>query len=84
METLNKRILVALLDMAQNDIPASVNMLSLELGETRARVADCLNHLALEDLVNPETMRLTFVGLMHATGLRARLVREELEKTAAA
>ena len=69
METLNKTLLVTLLDLAQNDVPASVACLAKELGLTRAQVAIGLNRLAEDGLVRPETIRLTILGLMRAVGL---------------
>jgi Mn-dependent DtxR family transcriptional regulator len=72
METLNSILLVTLLEMAQNDEPASVSRLARELDLTRAEVATRLNQLSKLGLVRAETIRLTFVGLMRATGLRAR------------
>jgi Mn-dependent DtxR family transcriptional regulator len=71
METLNKILLVTLLDLAQNDVPASVARLATELGVTRAQVAVGLNELSERGLVRPDTIRLTFVGLMSAAGLRS-------------
>ena len=71
METLNKNLLIALLDLAQSDTPASVQALSQYLQLSRRQVADELDLLAKEGLVRAETCRLTFVGLMHATGLRS-------------
>lgn len=73
METLNKQLLITLLDFAQCDVPANVQVLARELCATRAEVAKGLNELARLGLVRPETIRLTFVGLMHATGLRASM-----------
>lgn len=72
METLNNALLVTLFEMAQNDEPASVDRLARELSLTRAEVATRLNQLSRQGLVRAETIRLTFVGLMRATGLRAR------------
>lgn len=73
METLNNTILVTLLDLAQNDVHANVARLASELGVTRAQVAIGLNQLAEEGLVRPETVRLSFVGLMKAAGLRGKM-----------
>ncbi len=84
METLNKKLLMTLLDLAQSDVPASVQGLALELGLSRREVAEDLNLLAEEGLVRAETCRLTFVGLMHATGLRAALRRANSEDCRAA
>lgn len=75
METLNSSILIALLNLAQSDRAANVQVLALELDVSRARIAHGLNELACEGLVEAETIRLTFVGLMHASGLRARRAR---------
>lgn len=78
METLNKTLLIALLDLAQNDVPASVARLANELDVAPAQVAGGLNHLAEAGLVRPETIRLTILGLMRAAGLRGAMqaVRE--------
>jgi len=84
METLNKNILIALLDCAQNDLPASVQVLAQELGVSRREVADALNGLVLEGLVRGETCRLTFVGLMHAAGARAAAERMRTRRSQAA
>lgn len=84
METLNKKILVALLDMAQTDVAANVQVLAQELGYSRREVAEVLNELAEEGLVRAETVRLTFVGLMQATGLRSRLRRQKPRASEAA
>ena len=75
MTTLNKSLLISLLNLAQSDQAASVQLLAIELGVSRAVVAGGLNELVLEGLVRPETIRLTFVGLMHATGLRNRVAQ---------
>ncbi len=75
METLNNTLLITLLDFAQNDIHASVARLAKELSVTRAQVAIGLNQLAEDGLVRPDTVRLTFVGLMKAAGLRSRIHR---------
>ena len=70
MEHLNKELLIALLDLAQNDVPASVAVLARRLGASRAEVARGLNSLDERGLVRAETMRLTFFGLAHAASLR--------------
>jgi len=72
MAHLNKQVLVALLDLAQGDVHASVQALALAVGASRREVASALNDLAQQGLVRPETVRLTLVGLMHAAGLRER------------
>ena len=72
MTHLNKQVLIALLDLAQADVHASVQALALSLGSSRREVASALNELAHLGLVRPETVRLTLVGLMHAAGLRER------------
>lgn len=74
METLNKHLLVALLDCAQANVPASVQRLSQELGVPRRLVAEGLNQLDRAGLVSAGSIRLTLCGLMHATGLRKRAV----------
>jgi len=79
METLNKHILMTLLNLAHSDVPASVQRLATELGLSRREIADELDVLASEGLVRAETCRLTFVGLMHATGLLAA-ARQQSEK----
>lgn len=81
METLNKTLLVALLDLAQNDVPASVACLATELDLTRAQVAIGLNQLAEVGLVRPETIRLTILGLMRAAGLRGAMQAEMTQAT---
>ena len=71
MTHLNKSLLVALLDLAQSDVSASVNVLALCIGASRKEVACGLNELDQLGLVRGEKIRLTFVGLMKASGLRA-------------
>lgn len=66
MNHLNNRLLVALLDFAQADHPASVNALAVTLGITRRAAANALSDLDRQGLVRAETMRLTFLGLAHA------------------
>lgn len=70
MNTLNKKVLVALLDLAQMDLPASVQVIAIHLGISRKEAASALNELSELTLVRAETVRLTFVGLMKASGLR--------------
>lgn len=70
MTHLNKQVLIALLDLAQADVHASVQAVALSLGCSRQEVATALNDLACRGLVRPETVRLTLVGLLHAAGLR--------------
>lgn len=72
MTHLNKQVLVALLDLAQGDVRASVQTVAAATGHGRPEVATALNELARLGLVRPETIRLTIVGLMHAAGLRER------------
>ena len=72
MNTLNKDVLVSLLELAQADTLANVQVLSDTLNVSRAQMATALNELAIEGLIRPETIRLTFVGLMCASGLRAK------------
>lgn len=84
METLNSSILISLLNLAQADIRANVQVLAHELGESRVRVARGLGELAEEGLIDPQAIRLTFVGLMHASGLRARRLRAQAERERAA
>lgn len=75
MTHLNKKLLVALIELAQSDTSASVQMLAHALGVSRKEVACALDELGELGLVRPETVRLTFVGLMHASGLRSRMHR---------
>lgn len=84
METLNKNILIALLNLAQNDVRASVQLLAHELRVSRREIADALNVLAADGLIRGETCRLTFVGLMQASGARAALVRAQEQARAQA
>lgn len=72
MTHLNKQVLIALLDLAQGDVRASVQTVSVATGHSRPEVATALNELSRLGLVRAETVRLTLVGLMHATGLRQR------------
>jgi hypothetical protein len=72
METLNKLLLIALIDFAQSDVPANVQSLAGASGASRKEVATALNNLAKLGLVRPDTLRLTMVGLLHAAGLRSR------------
>ncbi|OQX66848.1 MAG: hypothetical protein B6A08_18320 [Sorangiineae bacterium NIC37A_2] len=72
MDTLNKGILIALLDAAQHDERASIQYLSDRLGRTRTEVAQAVSELDRRGLVRAETVRLSFLGLTEALGLRAR------------
>lgn len=72
MTHLNKQVLIALLDLGQNDVRASVQSLATALGCSRPEVATALNELAQLGLVRPETVRLTMPGLLHAVGFRER------------
>jgi Mn-dependent DtxR family transcriptional regulator len=76
MNHLNKKTLIALFDLAQADVPASVQSLATHLGHSRKEVASCLDELGRLGLVRPETVRLTLVGLMKASGLRSRRVSQ--------
>lgn len=71
MDTLNKRILIILLDAAQSGERASVQFLADRLGVSRTAVADAFSVLDQAGLVRAETIRLTFLGLTEALGLRA-------------
>jgi Mn-dependent DtxR family transcriptional regulator len=75
MNTLNKQVLVSLYELAQLDVPASVQTVALHLGVSRREAASSLNALSEAGLVRAETLRLTFFGLMKATGLRHRQQR---------
>jgi len=72
MTHLNKQVLIALLDLAQGDVRASVQSIAVATGQPRPAVATALNELAQLGLVRAETIRLTLVGLMRASGLRQR------------
>lgn len=76
METLNKKILVTLFELASSDERASVQELAVRLGQTRREVAEAVSELDRLGLVRAETIRLTFLGLTRALGLRARANRE--------
>lgn len=76
MTYLNKLLLRTLLDLAQNDVRASVTVLSQATGHSRREVADALNALDQLGLVRAERVRLTFLGLAKATGLAARRGRQ--------
>ena len=73
MDNLNSRILIALFDLSQLDQRASVTALAERLGCPRRDVAEALNGLDGRGLVRSETVRLTFLGLARAAGLRAKL-----------
>lgn len=75
METLNRNLLLSLLDLAQRDVAANVVKLSFELGVPRAAVACGLNELAEQGLVRPSTVRLTMMGLVLASSVRAEMRR---------
>lgn len=72
MNTLNKKVLVALFDLAQADVPASVQEVASYLGVSRREAATSLNDLAGLGLLRATTLRLTFLGLMKAVGLASR------------
>lgn len=78
MTHLNKKLLVSLLDLAQADRAANVQSLAVSLNMSRREVASALNELAEAGLVRAETVRLTFVGLMRASGLRAQRVNQSV------
>lgn len=71
MDTLNKRILILLLDAAQSDDRASIQFLSDRLGVPRTEVAGAVSWLDRIGLVRAETIRLTFLGLSEALAVRA-------------
>ncbi len=76
MNTLNRRLLVTLLDFAQTDVRASVAHLAFEMHLPRRTVANGLNRLAQRGLIDPGACRLTMVGLVAAASLRASGLRE--------
>jgi Mn-dependent DtxR family transcriptional regulator len=76
METLNKRILVTLFELASSDERASIQELATRLGQTRRAIAEAVSELDRLGLVRAETVRLTFVGLTRALGLRAKANRQ--------
>lgn len=71
MDTLNKRILIVLLDAAQSNERATVQFLADRLGVTRRKAAEAVSDLDRLGLVRAETIRLSFLGLTEALGLRA-------------
>lgn len=83
MEQLNKKLLIALLDLAQSDVPASVQSLAEHLGATRREVAEGLSALDQAGLVRAEKIRLTMVGLVRAAGLRERSRKKQRSRLAA-
>jgi len=72
MKTLNKKVLVSLFELAQADVPASVQEVATCLNMSRREAAIALNSLVQLGLVRAETLRLTFPGLMKAVGLASR------------
>jgi DNA-binding Lrp family transcriptional regulator len=68
-------LLAGLLDLAQLDLPASVEALARRLGRSRRWVACGLDELDRLGLVRAETVRLTLVGLARAVSVRERLSR---------
>jgi Mn-dependent DtxR family transcriptional regulator len=70
METLNNQILLALFELASHDERASIQALSVRLGITRREAAEAVSRLDTAGLVRAENVRLTFVGLTRALGLR--------------
>lgn len=85
MDTLNKGILIALLDAAQADEKASIQYLAERLGSTRTEIANAVSQLDRLGLVRVETVRLSFLGLTEALGFRAaaRRARTRFNKKAA-
>lgn len=79
MNTLNKNLLITLLEFAQSDVRASVAHLAFEMHLPRRTVAGGLNALALHGLVLAETCRLTLPGLAVAASLRAKRGAEREE-----
>jgi Mn-dependent DtxR family transcriptional regulator len=72
MNTLNKKVLVSLFELAQTDVPASVQEVARYLGVSRREAATSLNTLSELGLIRAATLRLTFLGLMKAVGLASR------------
>jgi Mn-dependent DtxR family transcriptional regulator len=65
-------LLIALLDLAENDIPASAGALATRVGDLRpTEVAEALLVLERRGLVDAGRARLTFAGLAVAASLRA-------------
>jgi Mn-dependent DtxR family transcriptional regulator len=75
METLNNQILLALFDLASAEERASIQALAVRLGVSRREVAETVSHLDRLGLVRAENVRLTFVGLTRALGLRSAATR---------
>jgi len=75
MTHLNKSILIALLDLAQLDQAADLHQLSLACGQTSSRIRLALYELESLGFVDAGRVRLSFLGLAKAAGLRARARR---------
>lgn len=73
MDNLNNRTLIALFELSQMDQRPSVAAVAEHLGSTLRQVAESLSALDRAGLVRAETVRLTFLGLARAAGLRARM-----------
>ncbi len=65
-------LLIALLDLAQEDQAANVRRLAERLGVRLAVAADTLSELDELGLASAARIRLTFLGLAVAAGARSR------------
>jgi Mn-dependent DtxR family transcriptional regulator len=75
METLNNKVLLTLFELASAEERASIQALAVRLGVTRRDVAEAVSRLDRLGLVRAENVRLTFIGLTRALGLRASASR---------
>lgn len=79
----NNAVLYTLLDLAKNDCHATVLRVAEAAGLERAEVVTALAALDKVGLVDRERVRLTMMGLVVASGLKAPKARREIAKKAA-
>jgi hypothetical protein len=79
----NNAVLYTLLDLAKNDVHATVLRVAEAAGLDRPQVVAALASLDKVGLVDRETVRLTMMGLVVASNLKAPRARRQLTRNAA-
>lgn len=79
----NNAVLYTLLDLAKNDVHATVLRVAEAAGLTRDAVVSSLASLDKVGLVDRTAVRLTMMGLVVASNLKAPRARRELVTKAA-
>jgi predicted transcriptional regulator len=83
MNSAHNAVLFSLLDLAKNDQHATVLRVADAAGLDRAEVVSSLAALDKVGLVDSDRVRLTMMGLVVASGLKAPRARREIAKKAA-